>query len=158
MRQSSWCFLFGIIGPLLLAVPLTQAKLYAEVGLQFIYVALAIFGLMHISDHWVLQDFTEGSHFILLIIGAIATLIMGLVLRKKTTASLPFVDSATTVFSIIATVLMMIPVHEAWLYFMCINFVSVIMYASRKLFFGAIMFFIYLLLSIDAYFLFEIFS
>lgn len=142
----------------MLILPLYQTRLFAEVGLQVIYIILAAFGLFNISDQWEVVDFTNGSHLLLLCIGIFFSLIVGIVLKKTSSASVPFVDSATTVFSIIATVLMMIPVHEAWLYFICINFVSIIMYAYRKLLFGAIMFFIYLIMSIDAYFTFGIFS
>ena len=158
IQQSPWCFLFGILGPLLLMLPLFQTRLFAEVGLQCIYILLAVFGLFRISDNWQVVNFANDSHLLLVFIGIFFSVITGLVLKRISKASVPFVDSATTVFSIIATVLMMIPVHEAWLYFICINFVSIIMYAYRKLFFGAMMFFIYLIMSIDAYFTFGIFS
>lgn len=88
----------------------------------------------------------------LIAFGFLITFLSGYFFKKYSTAQLPYVDSFTTVFAIVATALMMIPVHEAWLYFIAINSVSIFMYTQRKLFIGAIMFAVYLLLSIKGYF------
>lgn len=95
---------------------------------------------------------SPAEHSLLIITGLLITLLCGYLLKKYSTAQLPYIDSFTTVFAIVATALMMIPVHEAWLYFIAINSVSIFMYVQRKLYLGAIMFAVYLLLSIKGYF------
>jgi nicotinamide mononucleotide transporter len=150
--QNWWCFVFGIIGPALLAIVLYRKSLFAETFLQFIYIGLAIYGWLHISNTWTLKSISFSQHALLIGIGGLFTIISGYFLKKKTTAQLPYIDSFTTVFAIIATALMMIPIHEAWLYFIVINSVSIFMYSKKKLFLGALMFAVYLFLSIKGYF------
>ncbi len=150
--QNWWCFVFGIIGPALLAMVLYKKSLFAETFLQFIYIGLAIYGWLHISGTWQIISISLKEHTMLIASGFLVTLLCGFLLKKYSTAQLPYIDSFTTVFAIVATALMMIPVHEAWLYFIAINSVSIFMYMQRKLFIGAIMFAVYLLLSIKGYF------
>jgi nicotinamide mononucleotide transporter len=150
--QSWWCFVFGIVGPALLAIVLYKKSLFAETFLQFIYIALAIYGWLHISGTWEAINMRPKEHSVLIVSGFLLTFLSGFLLKKYTTAQLPYTDSFTTVFAIIATALMMLPIHEAWLYFIVINTVSIFMYIQKKLFLGAIMFAVYLLLSIKGYF------
>ncbi|MFN6378803.1 MAG: nicotinamide riboside transporter PnuC [Flavobacteriales bacterium] len=150
--QSWWCFVFGIVGPALLAIVLYKKSLFAETFLQFIYIALAIYGWLHISGTWDAIKITPKAHAALIVSGILFTFLAGHLLKKYSTAQLPYIDSFTTVFAIIATALMMVPVHEAWLYFIAINSVSIFMYTQRRLYLGAIMFTVYLLLSIKGYF------
>jgi nicotinamide mononucleotide transporter len=150
--QNWWCFVFGIIGPALLAIVLYRKSLLAETFLQFIYIGLAVYGWLHISGTWEAVNMTSKEHTVLIVSGFLITFLSGYLLKKYSSAHLPYIDSFTTVFAIIATALMMIPVHEAWLYFIAINSVSIFMYAQRRLYLGAIMFAVYLLLSIKGYF------
>jgi len=150
--QTWWCFVFGIIGPALLAIVLYRKSLFAETFLQFTYIGLAIYGWLHISGTWEALNMTPKEHTVLILSGFLLTSLSGFILKKYSNAQLPYIDSFTTVFAIIATALMMIPVNEAWLYFIAINSVSIFMYAQRRLYLGAIMFVVYLLLSIKGYF------
>lgn len=150
--QNWWCFVFGIIGPALLAIVLYRKSLFAETFLQFIYTGLAIYGWLHISGSWEAVNITPKAHMVLILSGLLMTLLSGFLMKKYSAAQLPYIDSFTTVFAIIASALMMIPVNEAWLYFIAINSVSIFMYAQRRLYLGAIMFVVYLLLSIKGYF------
>lgn len=158
IQESRWCFFFGILGPILLGYTLFRARLYAEIFLQLVYVVLAVFGWLSISTEWDRAEIGAGLHGAYITGGLVLTMVSGYFLRKKTDAKLPYIDSWTTIFSILATFLMMIPVHEAWLYFICINIVSLFIYIHRKLYFGAFMFLIYLLMSLDSYFYLGIFS
>lgn len=150
--ESPWCFLFGVLGPLLLIVLCYQRKLYADSFLQLAYIGFAIFGYLQVAAGWQTLQLPQSNHWTLILLGLIAMLVAGKWLSAKTDAKYPYLDSFTTAFALIATFLMMIPVKEAWLYFIVINCTSLYMYARRKLFFGAFMFFIYLLMSIDGYF------
>ena len=79
----------------------------------------------------------------------ITTYLLGLYLRKNTTSKLPFVDSFTTVFSLGATWLMITNIPDSWYYWVAINGVSMILYFKRDLKFGALLFLVYLLMSVD---------
>lgn len=155
---SPWCFLFGILGPILLLFLCYQRKLYADSFLQMAYIGFAIFGYLQVAAGWQALQLPSSNHAILIGIGLVATYISGKLLSTKTDAQYPYLDSFTTAFALIATFLMMIPVKEAWLYFLVINMTSLFMYAKRQLYFGAFMFAVYLVMSIDGYFNFGWFS
>ncbi|MEZ4798529.1 MAG: hypothetical protein R2809_01885 [Flavobacteriales bacterium] len=53
---------------------------------------------------------------------------------------------------------MMYLIREVFIYLMIINFVSIIMYTNRRLFWGALMFVIYFTMSVDGYFQIGIFT
>ncbi|MFZ4783924.1 MAG: nicotinamide riboside transporter PnuC [Flavobacteriales bacterium] len=155
---TPWCFLFGILGPVFLFVLCYQRKLYADAFLQLAYIGFAIFGYLQVASGWHAMILPSSNHVLLISLGLIITLVSGKLLSSKTDAQFPYIDSFTTAFALIATFLMMIPVKEAWLYFMVINTTSLFMYAQRKLYYGAFMFLVYLAMSIDGYFIFGWFS
>lgn len=157
LNSNPWCYLFGILGPLMLALLCLRNKLYAEPVLQLFYIILAAYGWIVGSDIWRIEHWHFSQHLPYIICSVIISVIFGYFLQKYTDAKLPFADSVVTVFGITATWLMVNYVHENWLYFMMINGVSIWIYLRRKLYFGAAMFALYLLMSIDGYFELKIF-
>jgi len=152
LRSNPWCYAFGIAGPLLFLLLCYRKQLYAEQLLQVVYVALAIYGLLALTPDWNKAGWAITTHLWLLLGGTLGTAASGLILKRFTRAKLPLLDSATTVFAIIATWVMMNYVHENWLYFIGVNTMSIFLYARRGMWIGATMFFIYLIMAIDGYF------
>lgn len=150
--EAAWAC--GIIGASLYFYICFQKKLYAETTLQLFYIATAIYGWYNWSDTGgiIIRDWTINDHLQSIGIGIVGVLIVGFLLKKFTDAALPYIDSFTTVFAIIATLLMITLVHENWLYFIVIDAISVLMYYKRGLKLTSILFVIYTLLSINAYF------
>jgi len=147
-------FVPAAIGAGSFAVLCWKRKIYAESFLQVFYIAMAVYGawLTLFSTHSECVVWAPNPHLLYIIASAIGTLLLGLVLKKYTSSSMPFVDSFTTVFGLVATWLMIHLVHENWLYWIVINSVSIYLYYRRKLYLGALLFIVYLLLAIDGYF------
>jgi nicotinamide mononucleotide transporter len=59
------------------------------------------------------------------------------------------VDTFTTVFSVIATIMMVMAVTENWYYWIVIDAVSIFLYASRRMYLTALLFVVYTLLAIN---------
>jgi nicotinamide mononucleotide transporter len=152
LNGNSLCYLFGILGPLSLMVLCFRTQLYAEPVLQVFYIALAVYGFYNTPEVWQTTHWPFSAHLPLLIIGAAVSAISGFLLRKYTRAKLPYPDSVVTVFAMIGTWLMVNYVHESWLYLLAINALSVVIYLNRKLYVGAAMFVLYLIMSVDGYF------
>jgi nicotinamide mononucleotide transporter len=144
-----WGFIPAALGAGLFAYICWRKKIYAESFLQIFYVGLAGFGLMGYGN--VLQV-SMSLHIALLSGAAIVTAVLGWVLKSETDSKLPFLDAFTTVFSLVATWLMVNMVHENWLYWMVIDSVSIYLYAKRGLKLSSVLFLLYLLLAIDGYF------
>lgn len=153
------CFIFGLLGPLLLGILCFRRKLYAETFLQIIYILSTIIGLINFSNSgFTARSFSGTNHLILILAGAIVVFIAGYFLKKKTDAQMPYIDSITTVYGIIGTILMMFFIHENWLYFIFINAISIFLYFKRRMVLSSLMYLLYLVMSLDGYFYLGIFT
>ena len=144
-----WGFIPAALGAGLFAYICWSKKIYAESFLQIFYVGLAGFGLLGYGN--VLQV-SMSLHIAMLSGAAITTMGLGMLLKRKSNSKLPILDAFTTVFSLVATWLMVNMVHENWLYWMVIDSVSIYLYAKRGLKLSSVLFLLYLLLAIDGYF------
>jgi nicotinamide mononucleotide transporter len=148
---NSWSFLLGVVGPLLLALLSWQRKLFADVLLQFTYCGLAIYGYFQFVQAPAFHESKELHGM-----GISGSLVIGLVLgyyfKSKTTAALPYLDSLITSFSLWATAILMSGLESAWLYFIFINLISVVLFYKRKLNIIALLFLIYTFLALQGYF------
>jgi nicotinamide mononucleotide transporter len=158
LNGSVWCYLFGVLGPLMLLVLCWRNKLYAEPVLQLFYTGFAVYGWLGAETNWTMVHWPFSRHIPFIFAGLILAGVAGFLLKRKTDAKLPYLDSVVTVFGVIGTWIMVNYVHENWLYFIGINAISIYIYTKRKLFFGAAMFLIYLLMAIDGYFQFNLFT
>jgi nicotinamide mononucleotide transporter len=85
------------------------------------------------------------------IIGGIATLIFGFIAFKSSDASLPFIDSFTTVFAIIATIMVVKKQIENWLIWIIVDGAGIGMYFYKELYFTSFLFLIYTIIAIRGY-------
>ncbi|MEM9022534.1 MAG: nicotinamide riboside transporter PnuC [Bacteroidota bacterium] len=147
-----WCWAFAASGAVLFVYLCFRRNILAESALQLFYVGMAIYGYTHWNDAWQTLHWPLSSH-LLWIGGALGALFLTWqFLQRFTTSAMPLVDAFTTVFSIVATWIMVNYVHENWLYWIVIDAVSVYLYFQRKMYFGAGLFVLYTLLSIGGYF------
>ncbi|NQX91639.1 MAG: nicotinamide mononucleotide transporter [Flavobacteriales bacterium] len=150
--QSPWAFLFGALGAAGFVYLCFQKKIYAESALQLFYVGMAIYGYLNLGAEWGETHWSWSAHAYWIVAGVIVTIGLGTFLKRNTGSKATYLDAFTTVFAVIATVLMMEFVVENWLYWIVINAVSSVLYFRRKLYFGSVLFAIYMILAIKAYF------
>lgn len=144
-----WGFIPAALGAGLFAYLCWKKKIYAESALQVFYIGLAGLGILGYGN----EIEISGVFHLVLISGAVlGTITLGVILNKTTDATLPFLDAFTTVFSIVATWLMVNMIHENWLYWIVIDTISIYLYAKRGLQLSSTLFFLYLLLALDGYF------
>jgi nicotinamide mononucleotide transporter len=146
-------YIFAGLGAGLFAFLCWKRKIYAESALQFFYIGMAVYGYNLISEGGTSADqVTLYTHVIWLSTATLGTVLLGLFLKHSTDASMPYLDAFTTIFSLVATWLMINLVHENWLYWIVIDTVSIYLYAKRGLKLGSVLFALYLLLALDGYF------
>lgn len=142
-RQIIWCWPLGLISVTLYAIVFYQSKLYADMGLQAVYFALALYGwwawLHGGKDHGQLRvSLVSGrARFLLVVIGAAAGVALGQTLNRLTDASLPFMDSTLTSYSIVAQWMQTRKWLEAWLLWLAVDVFYVGMFLYKKLYFTA---------------------
>ena len=139
-RQNVWCWPVGIVNVTLYAVVFYEAKLYADMGLQLVYVALCLYGWYH----WLhpgeskaalpVTRINARTAGVLLAICAVAFSGLGAFLARRTDASLPYLDAATAVASLAAQGLQTRKILENWHVWIVTDVVYVGMYLYKDLF------------------------
>ena len=156
-KESIWCWAAAIISVSLYIFICYEAKLYAETALQFFYLIMAVAGYFFWKEspdkkQLDIKELSIGNHALILFAGIIFTLILGYVLTIYTQAKLPLLDSFTTIFSIIATFMVIKKILENWLYFIAIDLVSIYLYNTRDLQQTAILFVLYAIIACVGYY------
>jgi len=144
--ENIWSWPTAIIGVAMYIVVFFQAKLYADMGLQFIYIAISIYGWyewlhggeesgqLHVSKA-PMSILATGS-----IVAALFTLGLGLFLRHFTDAALPFADSALTSFSLLAQFLMARKYIENWYIWIVVDVFYIAMFIFKHLYPTAVLY------------------
>ena len=154
-RQNIWCWFFATISVTLYIYICFTSKLFAETSLQFFYLLMAFYGYYNWNkpeNKSKIIQWNTNQHFAIILLGGILTFLMGFYLTIYTSAKMPIIDSFTTVFSIIATYMIIKKVLENWLYWIVVDIVSTYLYFSRDLQLTSLLFIIYTFIAIFGYF------
>jgi len=151
-RQNIWSWPLGMVSVTLYALVFLQAKLYADMGLQGLYFVLALYGwwawLHGGEEHGKLEVsmLSSRARVVLAVLGLLAGITLGQLLERFTDASLPFMDSTLTSFSIIAQWMQTRKLLEAWLAWLAVDvfYVGMFLYKGLYLTAGLYAVFIYL--------------
>lgn len=156
-RQVLWCWPLAMVSVTLYAVVFYQAKLYADMGLQALYFGLAIYGWWAWrhggEDHGELHVTLASTKMRLVLagVGAVAGILLGQTLSRFTDASLPFMDSALTSFSIVGQWMQTRKLLEAWLVWLGVDVFYVGMFLYKGLYLTAGLYAVFLILAVMGY-------
>ena len=153
-KENTWCWAAAAISVSLYIYICFTAKLYPETGLQIFYLIMSVFGyfMWNKENKEQIKEWSELKHLIIILIGAITTFFMGYYFSTYTDSQMPIVDSFTTIFSIIATYMVIKKVLGNWLYWIVIDTVAVYLYFSRDLHLTSLLFVVYTIIAIFGYF------
>jgi nicotinamide mononucleotide transporter len=138
-RQSVWNWPLGIINVALYIIVFYGAKLYADMGLQVVYVVLAAYGWWHWlhggANRGVLRVSRVPPREVVLLTIAflVGTAVLSTFLARKTDASLPLADSALTVASLVAQYMMTRKYLECWWVWLAADIAYVAMFIYKSL-------------------------
>ncbi len=146
--EIKWCFILAFVGSLLFVWLCFRKNILAEVVLQGFYVFMAVYGWNHWGSSFEVTRWEFQTHVMLIGTGIVVWLASAMWLRTFSNSKLPFIDTFTTIFSILATWLMVNMEPTNWWYWIVIDSISIYLYCKRGLKFGAAMFVVYLVLAI----------
>lgn len=154
LRQNRWCWVAGGASSLILIYLAAAARLPMQAALQAWYVAVAIYGWRHWSRPQAgrIGTWPWKWHVAGIAASLAASLVLARWLARETQAAWPYLDSATTVLSLLATWLVARMKLENWLYWLAIDAVLVFLFAVQGLVFTASLFALYLGLAVAGYF------
>ena len=99
-----------------------------------------------------IKEWTELKHLGIIFLGTILTFFMGFYFSIYTDSAMPITDSFTTIFSLIATYMVVKKVLGNWLYWIVIDLVSVYLYFNRDLHLTSLLFIVYTIIAVFGYF------
>ena len=153
-KENIWCWAAAIISVSLYVYIFYTVQLYPETGLQIFYFIMAIVGyyMWNKQDKERIKEWSEVRHLLIILVGAIFTFFMGFYFSTYTDSQMPIIDSFTTVFSIIATYMVIKKVLGKWLYWIVIDADSVYIYFNRDLHLTSLLFMAYTIIAVFGYF------
>ena len=156
VRQNIWSWPTAIVNVGMYIFVFFRSRLYADTGLQVVYVVLNFYGWYQ----WLYggKNRTElpvsrtcarlGA--ILVVIGAVSTALMGTFLRH-TADVLPYMDALTTSTSLVAQWMMTKKLLENWIIWVAVDVVYIGMYIYKDLYVTSALYAVFLILSVMGY-------
>lgn len=154
VRQKIWSWPVGIVNAILSAVVYYQAGFFSDFGLQFVYMAMSIYGWYNWLNGGVQRTELHVTHIasstasILTSATLVGWLVMFNITKDLPRTSLPQIDSLLVALSLVAQWMMTRKLRETWLLWILINIGYVIMQAYKGLYLYAILNGIYGVLAI----------
>jgi nicotinamide mononucleotide transporter len=155
MRVHPVAWPLAIISSLMYALLFADAKLYGEAGLQFVFIAVALWGWWQWlggrgDDGRPLQVRTMSSR--LRWTAAAATFaawpLLGLLLDRATDSDVPYLDALPTVGSIAGQLLLARKYIENWGVWAVVNLISIGLFAYKALWLTAVLYALFAVLSV----------
>jgi nicotinamide mononucleotide transporter len=148
VRQNPWNWPFGVANAVCFLVLFWQARLYGDMALQVLFIAICLLGwyrwLFGGAGHSRLHvtRITPAGAIAYACAGAIATAVFTPYLRSVGDAS-PLLDALTTVLSVEAQYLMTRKVIEHWWIWMAADVIYIGLYASRHLYLTSLLYVVF---------------
>lgn len=138
--ENIWSWPTAIIGVGIYVYVFWSVQLYADMGLQFVYIAISIYGWYHWlyggARHSELRV-SRASPLANILSTAIATLFafaLGAFLQKMTDASLPYADASLSAFSLLAQWQMTRKYLLNWIIWIIVDVFYVAMFIVKELY------------------------
>lgn len=152
-------WIFGLLSSGLFAWVFFTSKVYADMGINVYYVLISIYGWIHWFFYRDLKKveipikrLSGLQWFLTLLMTTLLFGIIGLFLDKFTDSDISYWDAFTTAAGITATWMLARKILEQWLFWIIADFVSVILYIYKELYFSAVLMAVYTVLAIIGFF------
>ncbi|MBK7872100.1 MAG: nicotinamide mononucleotide transporter [Saprospiraceae bacterium] len=158
-RENPWCWVWGIVSCSLWAyASFVFYNLWLDALLQLFYVAMGFVGLYR----WKFANRKEKTllitqmwwvhHIHIITIGAFLSFFFGYFFDEYTPAAATYLDAFTTIFSIIATFILVQKKLENWLYWVVVDAIYAYLYASRGAYLFMLLMIAYTIIATIAFF------
>jgi nicotinamide mononucleotide transporter len=140
VKQNIWNWPIGITNNIFYIVIFYKSGLFADAGLQFVYIAIAIYGwwnwLHGGLQHGELEVETASASGVVgyLAIAASATAILYWVLRRFTPSTVPFADGLTVALFLTAQFMMSKKIVQNWWFWIVGDVLVIGLYIYKQLY------------------------
>jgi len=157
VRQNVWNWPVGIVNVTMYVVVFYRARLYADMGLQVVYIVLALYGWyqwLHGGPGRTVLAVTRAAPRQLIVatlLGVFGGWGIGEILARYTNASLPYLDAALASASLVAQWLATRKLLENWLVWIAADVLYVGMFIYKQLYPTAALYAVFTLLAVWGY-------
>ncbi|MDR9836481.1 nicotinamide riboside transporter PnuC [Herbaspirillum huttiense] len=153
IRQNHWAWLFSILSSLLYAAVFADARLYGDAGLQFVFVAVSVWGwtqwLRGGDQHQALQvsQLAARGWAVMAIAWLAGWLLLSWFLQRYTDTDVPHMDGFLTAGSLVGQFLLSRKKLENWLVWIAVDVLYVGLYLYKHLTLTAILYALFVLMA-----------
>ncbi|MDQ2870595.1 MAG: nicotinamide riboside transporter PnuC [Acidobacteriota bacterium] len=157
VRENIWSWPTAIVNVTLYVFVFYQARLYADMALQVVYIAISIYGWYS----WLHGGRERGELPVsratpqiwgtVASVGVLAAAAIGIALARWTDASLPYVDASTSATSLLAQWMMARKILENWIVWVAVDVVYIGMFLFKSLYLTAFLYAVFLVLAAMGY-------
>jgi nicotinamide mononucleotide transporter len=158
IRRHMGCWPAGLIQVVLYVVVFYRARLYSDMALQVVYIALQIYG-WYLWAKGKQEDkevrvvrISRGEAALWAVVAAAGSAGLGWTMKRWTDASLPYWDATATVLSLIAQYLMGRKILESWLIWIAVDVLSIGIYAAKDLYVTLALYVLFLVMATAGFF------
>jgi nicotinamide mononucleotide transporter len=154
IRQLHWAWLFSILSSGLYAIVFLDARLYGDMGLQFVFIAMSIWGwhlwLWGDRDHDSLQvsRLTTKGNMNSVLGWLLGFAILAWFLKSYTDTDVPFADGFLTAGSLLGQVLLSRKKIENWLVWIIVDVLYIWLYLYKGLMLTAALYAVFVIMAI----------
>lgn len=136
-KGSRWNYIIGIINCLAYGYVSFVSNLYGEVienilvYLPLQFVGFFLWKKFEQNQIVKMKKLSVTKNILIFVIAILLTIIGGFLLGLIETQATPFIDSFTNIFSLLATILMLLRYRESWFVYILVNVVSIVMWVIR---------------------------
>jgi len=156
IRQNIWNWPLGIANNIFYIVVFFKSGLYADMGVQFVYIAVAIYGwwnwLHGGVDHSELKVARASAMGWLgyTALAAFGTAVLYWVLHRFTPSTVPFADGLTSALFLTAQYMMSRKLVENWWFWIVGDVLVIGLYIYKHLYLTSVLYVIFLAMSVAA--------
>lgn len=155
-KENILVFPTGIISVLLYIYICYQFKLYADVGINFYYFIMSVYGWFvwtasKETTQIPISKNSEKENLLYIVCFALFFILMQYVLRQYTDSDVPYWDSLTSSIFLIAMILMALKRIEHWIAWIIGDIISIPLYAYKELYLSSFQFLVFLGIAIAGY-------
>jgi len=153
IKENIWCWPTGLLQVSLYIFVFYQAKLYSDVILHIVYVAMNIYGWYYWLHGGNLRKEARitrlsATWFSACLVGSVVgTLLLGWFMASRTDAALPYADAFTTVFSLTAQWLLSRKKLENWHFWIAVDVVAIGVYFTKDLYLTGVLYIAFLIMA-----------
>jgi nicotinamide mononucleotide transporter len=154
IRQAHWAWLFAILSSATYAVVFFGARLYGDMGLQFVFIAVSAWGwyqwLRGGVDHGRLRvSRLSGNGLRLALLGWLLGFVaIALFLKSFTDTDVPYIDGFLTAGSLVGQLLLSRKKLENWHVWIIVDLLYVGLYLHKNLLLTAILYGLFVVLAV----------